>query len=273
VTLFETFVVGPTFYQGKLPEYFTQWAWPHLQNMFIWPQNPTIPNVFVENAHPQVNGSLWTIPIEVSFYLVLPLVVFLIGRRTAIYVVVFLTSLFLEPFATWFGLSFLNPGPSLLDGVALFHVAQYFPYFMAGLCAWKLREVIQFRTGWFVLSIIVLFAGRESAFAPIILKLCLPYVVLFIGVAGAIGTKLKKSIGDISYGTYLYAYPLTNIIVALGRRSLAPEIVFMLVTPTVLMFAYLSWRFVELPFLRMKHERDLKPVVVEFQNETSPHAV
>ena len=72
VTLFETFVVGPIFFHGTLRQYFASGALDHLLNMFVFFMRLTIPGVFTDLPHPGMNGSLWSIPAECTFYLLLP---------------------------------------------------------------------------------------------------------------------------------------------------------------------------------------------------------
>ncbi len=38
---------------------------------------PTLPGLFINNINPAVNGALWTLKIEVMFYIAVPLIVFL----------------------------------------------------------------------------------------------------------------------------------------------------------------------------------------------------
>jgi peptidoglycan/LPS O-acetylase OafA/YrhL len=77
-------------------------------------------------------------------------------------------------------------------------------------------------------------------------------VVATIGLGLAIPLHWRT---DTSYGVYIYAYPITQLLVAAGltRLGLAP---FMAVTVAIVIpVAFVSWQFVEAPSLRLKRAR------------------
>ena len=253
ITLVETFLIAPAFFNGALSTYFRNLAWPHLGNILVFGEDPYIPGVFAKNPYPYVNGSLWTLPIESLFYLALPILVALAAGRRWIYLVLFALSLAAESVCVAFGMSDEHLGGFLFRTVSTFAAAKYACWFMAGVVAWTWRDRIGFSAGACALALLILFAARDSLAAPWMAKICGPYVVLYIGMAGGFGTALKRRIGDLSYGTYLFGYPVLNIMVTLGGRHLSAKAVFLLAMPVALLGATLSWHFVERPFLRMKH--------------------
>lgn len=77
-------------------------------------------------------------------------------------------------------------------------------------------------------------------------------VVATIGVGLALPLRWRT---DASYGVYIYAYPITQLLVAAGltRIGLAP---FMALTiALVIPVAFVSWRLIEAPSLRLKDSR------------------
>ena len=102
------------------------------------------------------------------------------------------------------------------------------------------------------MCLLILFAARDSLASPLVLKLCLPYLVLSIGIAGGAGTRLKRSVGDLSYGVYLFGYPVINTVISLAPKGLGTETVFLVTALICLVCACLSWHFVERPALRLK---------------------
>jgi len=57
--------------------------------------------------------------------------------------------------------------------------------------------------------------------------------------------------GDLSYGTYLYAFPVTQVWVQV-LQPVSPWVVFLLSLATVLPLAWMSWHVVEQNALRLK---------------------
>ena len=253
VTLIETFVIGPTFFEGQTSYYLRHYALHHLRNMLVFGEDPFIPNVFSKLKFPYVNGSLWTLPVESLFYLLLPLVVLIAssGRRWVILLLT-IASLAAEPVARACGLSDDQFGGFLFVTVRSFAVAQFGAYFMAGVFAWTYRDRIPWNGGYFALCLLLLFTARGSLAGPFVLKLCLPYCVLYAGVRSGLGTRLKRKIGDLSYGVYLAGYPCINIVIVLTGQKLGPLAIFVMAASASLVFAWISWHLVERPALRLK---------------------
>ena len=68
--------------------------------------------------------------------------------------------------------------------------------------------------------------------------------------------------GDFSYGMYIYAFPLQQLVVMyLGVLSLWVN--FALVFFVTLLFAVMSWKFVENPSLKLKGKGDAYIVMIE----------
>lgn len=67
--------------------------------------------------------------------------------------------------------------------------------------------------------------------------------------------------GDLSYGVYLYAYPIQRLLISEQFRGyhLTPLTLFLLAWVLSCGAAVLSWRFVERPFLRRKPRSPLPP--------------
>ncbi len=118
-------------------------------------------------------GSLWTIPIECSFYIILPVIGFLVGMRHVI-VPMFLISLLAMPVARYFGLNPDAPGPSLFTNVHLFPFLDLASYFLAGSAAWIARNRIPFGGGMLAISLLSLYAAAGGLLSEVTLKLFLP---------------------------------------------------------------------------------------------------
>jgi peptidoglycan/LPS O-acetylase OafA/YrhL len=58
--------------------------------------------------------------------------------------------------------------------------------------------------------------------------------------------------GDLSYGLYLYAFPVQQLLIRAFRSGLRPLTLSLLALGVTALCAALSWRFVESPFLRLK---------------------
>lgn len=251
VTLAEVFVIGPAFSKDSLWTHLTYVGFRHLWNVSVFGLDPQMYGVFPDTDPPwMMNGSLWTIPIECSFYIALPVVALLFGlRRSAL--PLFLLSLAAYPLARRMGLSEGAPGVSLLTNVHAFPFIDLSSYFLAGGAAWMLRDRVPFSPGLLAVSLIGLYAAAGVALGDLALKLFLPYLVLYAAMAGGIGSRLKRAVGDLSYGAYLFGFPVTLSVMAVDRDLSIHQTFFAAIAVT-LVCAWLSWHLVEQPCLRLK---------------------
>lgn len=60
--------------------------------------------------------------------------------------------------------------------------------------------------------------------------------------------QIPKRIGDISYGTYIYAFPVQQALILSGVQHVIPLIIASLLISWVM--GYLSFNWVEKPFLK-----------------------
>ncbi|GAA2018608.1 hypothetical protein GCM10009740_03120 [Terrabacter terrae] len=81
----------------------------------------------------------------------------------------------------------------------------------------------------------------------------LGYALLWASVAAP--TRIGSR-NDISYGMYVYAFPVQQTLVLLGASTLVPAPVFALLALALAApLAWASWRFVESPALRLRRLR------------------
>ena len=252
VTLLEAFVLGPLFFEGDVGWYLTNIAPKHLWNVSIFGQDPWMAGVFTQNPVPMVNGALWTLPIETLFYLLLPFVMMLARGRRWVVLLMFAACLAGEQAARWVGLGEANPGAVLFNEVRAYQALTMGGFYLAGVAAWLYRDRIAFDGGLFCLALMLLFAVRGGEATQPVLKLCFSYAVLWIGIAGRTGARLKAALGDLSYGTYLFGFPVIGCVIALGHQRLPPAAVFACALPATLVLAALSWHLVERPALWLR---------------------
>lgn len=202
---------------------------------------PWIPGLWETNPTNIVDGALWTLKIEVMFYLIVPLIVWVCRktRRDAVLWTLFVLSIvFRVAMAKHVTLALQLPGQlSFFMIGALIHYHQKFFYkygwwLMAG--AGVLLALHKF-TGWF--------APRPAAVATLILgaALLLPVV------------KGPARWGDFSYSTYVLHWPIIQLVVAAGVFALHPWGGLALAFLMIAVGAVISWFLVEKPALDRVH--------------------
>jgi peptidoglycan/LPS O-acetylase OafA/YrhL len=191
---------------------------------------------FPENPRHLTNGSLWTIKYEVCCYALL-LVAGVATRRPSIVVAVAIFGYFL--------LSGLQSGDSILAYFGLFFAAG------SPLRAYPtIRKTLP--------TLLLLVAGCALLLVEqtkLGLAFVVPSMTVAIGMRSWPGLRDVSKIDDLSYGIYIYAWPVQQIGVAfMGQQTPYLELLSITVPVTVALAA-VSWHFVEKRALRFKPGR------------------
>jgi peptidoglycan/LPS O-acetylase OafA/YrhL len=130
--------------------------------------------------------------------------------------------------------------------------------FFLGAACWIFRDRFQVSalTGW--LAVAVLAVGYVFGFWRLPVFFAFPALILAVALRAPV-LKLPAWIGDLSYGIYLYAYPVQQILVQeeIGRK--APYLLFLCSLLATLPLACLSWHLVERPALELRRRQFAPP--------------
>lgn len=196
------------------------------KNALLYPADYGLPRVFEHNPLPMVvNGSLWTLRVEFTLYLGLGLLGAVGLLRTAVMGALALgfagAALILQA----------APGvvPSALAHPGLIG-SQYAFLFCAGAL---LRLIDRSLPAWTLASAFLLFTPAWM--------LGLPILVIWLGNRPSI-----RLPADLSYGLYIYAFPIQQWLASHGQLSVWTSLA------ATLPFAAASWLLVEGPALRLK---------------------
>lgn len=210
-----------------------------------------LPGVFSHNPEGgRVNNSLWTLTWEVLMYLLLALA-FVGGllRRRAI-----LLALTLAVYA----FVAINRETHAVSQPYVQVVTIFFSYFFVGTLLWLYRDRIPLN-GWTTLAALAgvalcWMAYKDHAQARALSPALEAYAVIALALVPAGPLRLYNRLGDYSYGTYIYAFPLEQSLVVL-LPGLTPHRLFAYALALTLPFAWASWTFIEKPALALKPRR------------------
>jgi len=211
------------------------------------------PPVFVHNAWPNVlNGSLWSVPFEFWCYIGILLlgVTGILLRRWLV------AALFAAAIGWHLYLSITGwiPGGKILGvifGFPLFW-AVVLPFFLAGSLFHIFGGAIVLRKPLMIVALVILIASKVI---PLVVTLptCGAYVLLSLAYLPLLRPLNLGRFGDFSYGAYLYAFPIQQLIVKYAGGAMAPIKLFMLAAPLAVGAGALSWFLVERHFLTSSH--------------------
>lgn len=246
--LFTVLLIGPVFTRLGPGDYFGQWKTYSyfVRSLFFIPTDNLLPGLFTDNPLPHVNGSLWTLRYEFLAYLSLIPVFFIGERYRVIYVLVVL--------ALMVTLQYMIPGHlrSLPESMSyhLQNMSSLFVSFYIGALL-KVKDGIWLRHRRNILAISVLLLVI-SYFMPVhfwefALFFVLPLVILSFGKGFCSRLQIPGKIGDISYGTYIYAFPAQQVLVTMGVDDVWALIILSLLVSWLL--GFLSFHLVEKRFV------------------------
>jgi peptidoglycan/LPS O-acetylase OafA/YrhL len=201
-----------------------------------------LPGVFENQPVPfSVNGSLWTLPIELRLYLLVAVLgllqvfraVWLLNTIAAVGVFLFLD------FPEKFPVMFAPTKPFLVVS------------FVLGMVFCINRERIKpdlLLLSCLVICCVVARYNDSNGIYDYLALLAFISSVFYLGIHSGIHLPQLDRFGDFSYGLYLYAFPIQQSIVAwLGYGK--PWQVLGLSLSCTLLLAMLSWRYIESPLM------------------------
>ena len=241
--LISAFVIGPVCTSLPLPQYFaSSQTWVYIYHNILLSVDFNLPGVFENNLYKgTINGSLWTLPTEFVLYLILPIAIksFDNKLRTSIFLAaIFLILHLIFTYTT--GLPINTYGLGSLESVT----ANSFAFFAGAVIAYSGIEKTSKLQLTFLIALI--FATSQTLYAPIALLIILPMLIIKIG---SLNTRYFTFKNDISYGLYIYAFPVQQATWHFLHATTSPLIMSICSMSTTIIFAALSWHLVEKPIL------------------------
>lgn len=178
-----------------------------------------------------VNGPLWSLPCEALLYLMLcglGLCRVLTLPVSALLVAVGVVCL-------WFDTSGETPGSTLwLLG-----------FFASGMCCYRLRQRGLIRGRWALLAL----AGLVLSVPARVFLPAFPvfgsYLIIWLALNPRLPSIRAARFGDLSYGLYIYGWPIEQCIVYASGGTAPWWAVFLIGTAVAVPTAFLSWHLVE----------------------------
>ncbi len=211
-----------------------------------------------------INGSLWTIPVEVSFYVLLPLMVLAARRFGFSRIMTFIWLLAMLSMTAQWWLE-LQSGRSLAYKVMGVTLLPYLGYFAIGMTWAKLwprapqSVALAAICAVAYLLIRIVYLGPKAhthALWTMAWAVPLSYAAIWLALHGpALFSQITAKIGDLSFGVYIWHGVALNIMLYLGVKESALgrhwSAHLVLLAATFVM-AWLSWWLVEKRALAMK---------------------
>lgn len=253
------FVLGPALTSKTLTEYFHSPATYHYLLTGILNHNAglTLPGVFERNAISEVNLPLWTLSSEWTMYFLALLVMLALRGQSFI--------------------RNLHASAWVMLGIALLVTSQMFPLpwmyslrwglaFLAGglVYAFRQRILLSIPVAAIILSVDLTLVRLAPHIGKPLLPFALFYFLLVVGFHPKLHVAGFHKFGDMSYGLYIYAWPIQQL---LAPKFNWPPALFFASYILVIPIAATSWHLLEKRCLSLKHSsggvREAKPHPVQ----------
>jgi peptidoglycan/LPS O-acetylase OafA/YrhL len=233
------------------------WAYLAANLSFLNFLQPSLPGVFEHNPMKgaPVNGALWTIKVEIMFYAVVPLLLWLCRRFNHHLVM----AMGFAASCLWWGVC-VNLAWRTGKG-GFFELARQMPgqlmFFLPGAWCYLERERLK-RMGWRLgaLGLAALMLAYQwdqthptpGVFLyPLALAACVSWAAHNLRYLGSVTRH-----GDLSYGLYIVHFPVIQTLVQFGVFKASPMGGLALLLALVIPLALASWHLIEAPFLHRK---------------------
>jgi peptidoglycan/LPS O-acetylase OafA/YrhL len=205
---------------------------------------PTLPGVFETNPAQALNGALWTIKVEVMLYFCIPALIYFfkrLGSNATTFAIFFFSVAWVYFFTFQY------------SGSKGEEIARQFPgqlYYFALGSLFAVNEKINRNIRVIALvSLLALFTTNNHFAKLIIDPIAYSSIVIYLSTAAFRSLNLRKY-GDISYGIYLYHFPIIQLLIFVGAFKAYVWIGFSATFVITLLTALASWHFVEKKLLK-----------------------
>jgi len=265
--LFCTFLIGPLFTTLPLESYLSDGrAWTYLVKSPALANQTGLPGVF-ENTPLQygVNGSLWSIKYELTMYFLLAVLAGMTGvirnGGSNLSILVKLIVIACTGATALHELGVANIDRMFwrlerithlrMDRLALLGGV----FFSASLLATSYQRAVNGKAALAMIALLAI-SSQSVLFKPCVI-VALPLVTIYLARLPPAVLGLRTPKHDLSYGIYLYAFPVQQATAHLGLAGPQLWSVALLTAGALSwVLAYLSWTYVEAPALALKSRWD-----------------
>lgn len=215
---------------------------------------PELPGVFEDHAVSAVNGALWTLKIELMFYLSVPLLAWFAARFGRFYglVTIYLLAI------TW---SYAMNDLASRTGNDLFLTLEHqlpgqLAFFISGALLFYFFDRFKAHASGYLLLAMGGMLLSEGLDWYWIHAISLAVIVIYLGLSFPYLGNWGR-FGDLSYGVYIWHFPIIQLFVHFDSFERWPLASLAGMPTAVFGVAFLSWHLIEKPFLsRRSHYRE-----------------
>ncbi|MCG3864986.1 MULTISPECIES: acyltransferase [unclassified Photobacterium] len=238
IVITTAFIFGYCHYSDSFIDYLSNGAGKYLASNYLLVNflQPTLPGLFENNFQPFVNASLWTIKIEVMFYVCVPIIYGVLNKKLDNKKLTVLLGL--ASVCCFYTVQYLIKHHEVPASINR-QLPSMLVFFMLG-AYWNFAEP-KFLKAWHLLILLPVVLFLQNWF--VIYAFAVSFIVYVIVFKLKLIT-ISKRIGDISYGIYIWHFPILQTLIMYGFfKNIYQGAA--IATVLVFSFAMLSWHFIE----------------------------
>lgn len=266
LSLFIILIIGALSTTLDLADYFSsketwQYMW-YCVTLFRY--HDQIPSVFESNPFPSaINGSLWTLRYEVAIYLIVGMIgLFKKLKKPAFFVCLFILSVFCTIIFSIYNdlfISSITPHvPNIIIALIIeynnifYAMSMFSSYFLCGSLFHFYQDKIQFTIPKLLFFTIIFILSLFIGYSHLLFLCSVPYLLLHLGNIKNKYLNNFSAKGDFSYGLYIFAFPIQQLIIYYTNNNISIEIFIVLASIFTLIMSYISWHLIEKKALEYK---------------------
>ena len=224
---------------------------------------PTLPGVFETIPVEAVNGALWTMKVEVMFYISVPIVYFLMTKFNKLYVIIGVLI-----FSLLYDWAFTALYEHTQNGFYLLlrkQVGGQFMYFYSGvLILLYFESFIKYLKYLLPLGIVCYALSYYNPYFDIIEPFSFAIVIIGIGYTLKYLFFLRKY-ENVSYGMYLFHFPIIQVFIYYNVTQYNVYLSFFGALLITILMSIASWKLLEKPIIKGIYKTKL----MQYMSKTS----
>ncbi len=247
-------VMGAFVTRLPLGEYFTSsqlWQYLAANLTFANFLQPSLPGVFEGQVHEAVNGSLWTMKVEVLLYITLPLAAWLLSRCSQSWMALLFIYITSYIYKLWMGHLYDTTG-EMIYRIMQRQVGGQLLFFYSGVTLLLYFDHFQRHVRvLFPIALAICLASKAVNWFDAIEPMCIAIVI--IGFAyNCRWFEWMRKYDNIAYDIYLFHYPVIQLVVHWGLPDVSIYLALAVVLTMTILLSLASWYIIERPIMQRR---------------------